>query len=145
MKEIKGDLFEQDCDAICITTNGYIKKDGSCAMGAGCAWEAKERWKGMDHILGELLSKYGNHVHIMGAELPYTVLSFPVKKVYWEFADIDLIQRSCEEVVQIANENNWSKIIIPRPGCGNGGLKWEEVKPEIEPLLDDRFYIITNE
>ena len=37
MKEIRGDLFTQEADTICITTNGFVKANGECVMGRGCA------------------------------------------------------------------------------------------------------------
>ncbi len=43
MIEIFGDLFayhKRPGHKICITTNGFIKKDGTGVMGAGCAREA---------------------------------------------------------------------------------------------------------
>ena len=42
MIEIKGSLFNEPCDAFCITTNGFIKKDGTCVMGRGCAKQAAD-------------------------------------------------------------------------------------------------------
>ena len=37
-------------------------------------------------------------------------------------------------------------IILPRPGCGNGKLKWCDVKKVIEPILiDKRIWIINKE
>ncbi len=27
MKEAKGNIFDVSCDALCITTNGFVKKD----------------------------------------------------------------------------------------------------------------------
>jgi len=35
------------------------------------------------------------------------------------------------------------KVYLPRPGCGYGYLDWEIVKKELEPILDDRFIVIT--
>ncbi len=34
------------------------------------------------------------------------------------------------------------KVYLVRPGCGNGQLKWEDVKPLIAPILDDRFIVV---
>ena len=51
MKEISGDLFSLTiinfADAICITTNGVVKKTGKAVMGAGCALSAREKFKNM--------------------------------------------------------------------------------------------------
>lgn len=48
MHEIEGNIFEQKCDAICITTNGVTKLDASgnlvAVMGAGIALAAKKSW-----------------------------------------------------------------------------------------------------
>lgn len=35
-----------------------------------------------------------------------------------------------------------SFLILPRPGCGNGRLRWEDVRKILEPILDDRFTVV---
>lgn len=151
MKEIFGDLFEQNdfsVDAICITTNGDVNSKNQAIMGRGCAKEAKDKCPNIENVLGTLLNHYSNVVHILGKyrkDLPL-VLSFPVKHRWSEKADLKLIKKSALELKLIADDHSWQKIIIPRPGCGAGGLDWcSQVKPVIKKILDDRFYIITNE
>ena len=143
MKEIFGDLFEQKADAICITTNGNVKKNGEAVMGRGCALEANRRWNCAKN-LGKSIKKYGNVVNFILYVVPYEVLSFPVKHNWWEKADLKLIKESAVELVKRTRLFNWKKVVLPRPGCGAGGLDWEtEVKPVLKPILDDRFYVIT--
>jgi len=143
MKEILGDLFEQkDADAICITTNGFIKRNGEAVMGRGCAREADERWKCAKEV-GDILKEYGNNVHILRHGIPHTVVIFPVKYHWRQKADLILIKRSTQQLVELADRLHWKRIVVPRPGCGNGGLRWEVVKPVLEPILDDRFFVIT--
>jgi len=142
MKEIEGNLFEQNVDAICITTNGIIKRNGEGVMGAGVALEAKRRYSVLPSLLGKSLRKYGNHVAVLKAVSDYSIIAFPVKNHYRDKADIELIRRSCKELVGIADEYEWDTVALVKPGCGAGKLKWEKVKRLCNRYLDDRFFII---
>jgi hypothetical protein len=153
MHEVNGNLWEFDADFRCITTNGFVKNDGTAVMGRGCALEAKRNFPGIDETLGHMLKLYGNHVHELGfmgenTASAMNVLSFPVKHHWREKADLVLIERSAKELrkymdyIDNAFEGRHT-VVVPRPGCGNGQLSWEEVKPVIEPHFDDRFYVIT--
>jgi hypothetical protein len=57
-------------------------------------------------------------------------------------ANIDLIEKSCRQLVTLADDNNWYDVICPRFGCGNGGLSWGDVRIVCEKYLDDRFTIM---
>lgn len=144
MIEITGDLFEQECDAICITTNGHVKKDGTCVMGRGCAKEALERWPNIGKVLGAKITARKNQCYLLGYVGKFAVASFPVKHHWRQNADLDLIEQSCKQIKQLADKHNWKVIVIPRPGCGNGKLDWEQVKPILKQELDNRFRIITH-
>jgi hypothetical protein len=151
MKELKGDIWElaPKVGAICITTNGAIRNDGACVMGRGVALEAKKKFPGMDIMLGYRIENSGNVVHDLGFTTGgYYVFSFPVKHHWKQDADLLLIHDSAEQLVELCDKrySDMEKILVPRPGCGNGNLDWkEQVKPVIEPILDDRFGVITNE
>jgi len=152
MIEIKGDLWAEGkkADAICITTNGFVKKNGAAVMGRGCALEARQKFPGIDFILGKELLQYNTRVfeiltYNQNKEHSISIVSFPVKYNFWEKASLTLIEKSAKELVEAANNReSWKKILIPRPGCGNGKLDWNtEVKPILEGILDNRFYIIS--
>lgn len=149
MKEITGNLWEQDNCVVCVTTNGIVFPDGKLCMGAGCAKEARDKFPGIDKLLGDRVRNYGNVPHVAGAyQLDRirvaTIVSFPTKNHYKKPSELFLIKQSAESLKHLADQSNWKKIVIPRPGCGLGGLKWETVKKVLEPILDDRFYIIDN-
>ena len=64
-----GDIFElpkNRNEAVCITTNGIVKKNGCAVMGAGIAKQANMSFNGLARDLGALLSQYGNRVYDMG-------------------------------------------------------------------------------
>lgn len=143
MKEIKGDLWTTPADVICITTNGSVQSNGKAVMGRGCALEAKTKFPVMEKWLGSSIKKYGNHVVSLGIFMERSFFSFPVKHNWWEKADIELIKRSCTELTERIEP--WNKVLLPRPGCGNGRLKWEDVKKVIAPLLPDNVLVISNE
>jgi hypothetical protein len=150
MKETTGNLWEQDADAICITTNGFVKKNGACVMGRGCALEATRYCPGIEFSLGALILRYGNHVYELGRwrtfaphDHPTQIFSFPTKHKWIEKSDIDLIERSAHELATHTYELGYERVVLPRPGCGNGQLSWDNVKPVLEKILDDRFVVIT--
>lgn len=147
MKEIIGELWDyklEDGYVKCITTNGTIKKNGRGVMGRGCALEAKRRCEaqGFDvsKRLAECVKTRGNVVSWLNTGL----LSFPTKYNWWENSDLELIKQSAEQLAIIANNFRDKWYVLPRPGCGNGKLKWEDVKPVIENILPDNVLVITH-
>ncbi|PLX41640.1 MAG: ADP-ribose-binding protein [Deltaproteobacteria bacterium] len=139
MIEAEGDLFAEIGSAIiAFTTHGTVNKRGATPMLHGSAREALRRFPELAEELGGMISKYGNHVH----PLSHGLVSFPVEHGWMEVPDPRLIERSAGELKALADQNGWKKIIVPRPGCGGGGLKWEEVKPLLEPYFDERFTLV---
>lgn len=150
MIEVTGDLWTYPADVRVITTNGFVKKNGEAVMGAGCALEAAIRWPDLPSQLGDLIRQRGNRVFSIGfpitdgeSRAEYQLATFPVKHAWWEKADLALIEKSCQELVALAGMYPHTTVfVLPRPGCGNGKLKWEQVRPVLEKYFDDRFHII---
>ena len=158
------DLMEGPTDALCITTNGTLKNDGSIVAGRGIALQAKTKWQWFARVVGDLVYTQGNHVHLLTLvdgdyffprfdpvmdcidpipDLWNHVLSFPVKGHWKDDACPKLIERSAIELMAIVRAFDLKRVILPRPGCGNGGLAWEDVKGILGPILDDRVVVVT--
>ena len=162
MIEKKLDIWKvyEDGEIVCITTNGFVKGNGRAVMGRGVAKQACEHCPGIDVALAETIGMFGNVVR----EIYPGILAFPVKPargvvradkrnviqrvrdVYfpgqvapgWVMkADTEIITRSLYELALLQDFNGWSKVYLPRPGCGAGELDWEtEVKPLCERYGD---------
>ena len=142
MKEVSGDLwdFHSRGSVVAITTNGQVQKDGTCPMPRGCARQARERFAQLPWVLGQQLLYHGNHVLDLGGR----IVSFPVENSPQENPQLSLIERSCRELVELTDYKGWREVAVPRPGCGGGGLDWDEVRPILARYLDDRFVIVAN-
>ena len=135
------DIFKETADAVCVTTNGIVKRDGSAVMGAGIARLADAKYK-LASKLGAMLKKSGNHCSDMGLYDNKHIVTFPTKKHWKDMSSLTLIKQSCHELVAMADKNNWNNVLLPAIGCGLGQLDFEtQVKPVIETILDDRFTI----
>jgi hypothetical protein len=144
MLEATGNLWTYPADLRVITTNGFVKRSGEAVMGRGCALEATQRYPGIARHLGDNLRVHGNHVFLLAGGTPDRDLaSMPVKHAWMEPADLALIIRSADELAALVTECGYQRIVLPRPGCGNGRLHWDDVRQHIAPILDDRFTAIT--
>lgn len=160
---LNGDIFNYigKVDAICITTNGTIKKNGELVMGAGVAKSFYDKYNKDFQIARVLAQKLYNaplpnmmitidkkdNICYKCLDAAYNngthVVSFPTKSHFHDKGDLDLIIQSAKRIVWIANTYNLNSIIIPSPGTGCGQLSKETVYNELNKILDDRFYIIT--
>ena len=145
MQEIEGDLwsFWERGSWVVITTNGTLNSKGQAVMGRGVALEAKRRVPLLPQMLGHDLARNGLrvvHFYYLG------IICFPTKGKDWRLpASLDLIERSAWSLAALVNRyplEITTPVYMVRPGCGVGGLKWEDVRPIIAPVLDDRFIIV---
>lgn len=143
MQEIVGDIWKhhQQGTVIAITTGGCVSKDGICEMPRGCARQARDRFPQLAWHLGQQIRMHGNHVFDLGNH----IVSFPVENSPLEIPQFALIEQSCQELVELADYKGWKNVVVPRPGCGGGGLEWSEVRTILARYFDERFQIITSE
>lgn len=138
MDERAGDIWAaatRDGAWVVVTTNGATRQDGSAIMGRGIALEAARRHHGLQASLGRRLLHGGNHVNVFPS---IHIVSFPVKHHWREQADLGLIEQSAHELREAIDHGRVNGLVYSvRPGCGNGGLRWDDVRPVIEPLFGD--------
>ena len=169
MKYEYGNMLKIDCDALVVTTNGYVKSNGECVMGRGIAKQVAQRIPRLSLVLGSNIKATGNNVYHLGHHNGVAVVTFPVKPVSkimtapsdvvthmqsqfkigdsvmgWAcVADKEIIERSLQQLVELADTQSWQRILVPYFGCGAGELEWSDIKPLAEKYLDDRFIAVT--
>lgn len=143
MKEAVGDLWEMPADLRVITTNPAINAKNQAVMGRGCALEAKRRIPGLEYRFAGLLREHGNRVMRLARYRGADLASFPVKHHWKQEADPELIRSSARQLAALADKFGYERVVLPRPGCGNGRLLWSDVRPVLARILDDRFTVVT--
>ncbi len=147
-----GNLFDRkywaevSAEAVCITTNGVLRSNGHAVMGAGNAKQASLLWPFLPDILGQMIKDSGNHVYHLATDFfnfrSTSILSFPTKE-HWKDPSVpELIVRSAQELLAMAEAFAWKRVLLPPPGCGLGGMRWSEVNSLLSPILDDRFTVV---
>ncbi len=116
----------------CIPTNGVVRRDGRLTMGRGVAWRASARYPELALWLGQWVAEKGNRVLLIPQ---YGLITFPTKYGWQERSDLELIRTSCRELCEFLRVLKNKRVALPRPGCGNGGLTWEEVGPVVHQEL----------
>ena len=159
MREITGDIWVLNAAPhyryVAVPTNGVVKADGCLVMGAGVAKQARDRFRGVrdcgipsiDTYLGEKVSKHGNRVFLYDgspddpSNSDFRCFSFPTKHHWRDPSDLDLIIESWCSLAQHACSMG-IEVYMPRPGCGLGGLQWEEVKAALAPYPATEIVIV---
>lgn len=147
LTEIRGDMFDLiksgDYDALCITTNGMLRTNGNGIMGAGVARAGRNHIPNAEQQLGRVITQNGHITQVFSTFADRPVISFPTKFDWRDKSDIELIKKSCRELMRVIKHHNLKRVLLPRPGCANGGLNWDDVRPEIAQILDERVVIIS--
>lgn len=132
MREATGNLWEIPADVRLITTNGSVRLDGLCVMGRGCAQQAAHRFPRLPYQLGQKIRAHGNRIYSFPE---YQLMTFPVKHHWYDVASKPLIKESADALVEVIDPS--LQYLLPRPGCGNGGLTWGQVRPLVAMLPDN--------
>lgn len=135
IKYKKGDLLEANAEALVNTVNTQG------VMGKGIALQFKERFP-VNFKLYANACKTGS----IGVGKLYVVkeqtleglkiiINFPTKTEWFKKSQYSYIEEGLKDLLRIIHLENIQSIALPPLGCGNGGLKWEKVKPLMEKYL----------
>jgi len=155
MKELCGDIFvalhKQHFDAIVCTINCQVKKNGELVMGAGVAKAFAQQHPWLPLEWGKRVSKHkdNNYIHMPFITLRHQrphFIALPTK-IDWQCkSDISLVAANVRQLSLMIDVLGLNSVLLPRPGCANGGLSWAKmVKPICLEHLDERFTIISKD
>jgi O-acetyl-ADP-ribose deacetylase (regulator of RNase III) len=144
MKQTTADIADKTLkpDLVVVTTNGCLTHTGLLVMGAGVALKFKRSYPGIDAILGTWVQERGNVPCLITKWAPH-IISLPTKNHWQDPSPIDLVESSLRRLMDIVDYHGYQRIVMPRVGCGLGGLSWEkDVRPLCIRYLDDRFTVV---
>ncbi len=144
------DLYKTG-EIVCVTTNGFIKKNGQGVLGRGNALAMATAIPQLPANLAAHIKKNGNVV----GPIFKRIISFPVKPSFGNYdqvldkmkymykqdqkipgyhckASLELIEQSMIQLIDFINKFNLEKVYLPVPGVNNGELKLENVTPILE-------------
>lgn len=135
MNYITGNLLEAEAEALVNTVNTVG------VMGKGIALQFKENFPANFQIYASACKKGDMQVgkmlvvkeHTLGGEK--LIINFPTKTEWFKNSQYSYIEEGLKDLVNVIEQYNIKSIAIPPLGCGNGGLKWEKVKPMMDKYL----------
>lgn len=139
-------LLWQQGKVICVTTNGFVKKDGTAVMGRGNALAMAKIIPELPKNLATHLTKYGNTVGLIYDR----IIAFPVKPDkgnwedaldhikknhhktdsipgFWCKASPTIIEKSLNRLNQLIDFYKLNEVYLPVPGVKNGALNLADI------------------
>lgn len=132
----KGNLLQDEAEALINTVN--------CVgiMGKGIALQFKQAYP-------EVFKEYEKacrreevqpgKMHFVETKSlfnPKYIINFPTKRHWKNKSRMEDIESGLVDLVKVIKELNIKSIAVPPLGCGNGGLKWADVRPKIETVFE---------
>lgn len=153
MNIIKADIVELHMlgKIVCVTTNGYIKKNNKGVLGRGNALAMATYYPTLPSNLAAHIKQNG---HVVGA-IGKRIITFPVKPISGNYeqvldkvkymykpgqkipgyhckADLKLIEQSMNQLNEFIEKFHFIEVYLPLPGTSNGELSFNDVKPILE-------------
>jgi O-acetyl-ADP-ribose deacetylase (regulator of RNase III) len=130
-----GNLLEAKADALVNTVNTVG------VMGKGIALMFKEafpqNFKAYEAACKRKDVKVG-HMFVTETNAligPKWIVNFPTKEHWRADSKMEWIEAGLDDLKRVIIEKNLQSIAIPPLGSGNGGLRWQDVRPKIEDAL----------
>jgi O-acetyl-ADP-ribose deacetylase (regulator of RNase III) len=130
-----GDLLQASADALVNTVNEVG------VMGKGIALQFRDGYpesaRAYEQAAKEGRVRVGQMLVTSSALLygPRLIIHFPTKKHWRQPSRLSWIRDGLRDLARVIRDEGIASIAIPPLGCGNGGLAWEQVRPEIESAL----------
>jgi O-acetyl-ADP-ribose deacetylase (regulator of RNase III) len=135
IKYVEGNLLESDCDVLVNAVN--------CVgvMGKGIAKQFKEYFgdeyfKTYKYNCINNIVKTGKITYEYFPLLNKIVVDFPTKNDWRNPSKISYIRKGLKSLKHFLIEHKIRSCAIPALGCSNGQLSWQDVKYEIEDILE---------
>lgn len=145
MIERQGDLWTTEADFIVVPINWTTRHDGTAVMGAGVALQAKQRYPRLERHIGDFLLEFDTPTvfTLPTWEGLTPLIAFPTKRFFKRPSTLKLVEQSARELPLLVEPHH--TVVLPRVGCGLGGLDWEtQVRPILAEALDDRFLVVAS-
>lgn len=133
----KGNLLHDDAESLVNTVN--------CVgiMGKGIALQFKQAYPNM-FLEYQKACRRGEvklgKMHVVETNSffnPKYIINFPTKGHWRSQSRMKDIESGLMDLIKVVKELNIKSIAVPPLGCGNGGLKWSEVRPKIERAFEE--------
>lgn len=146
MIEIEANFWDVTSDfaGLVCPINWTTNRQGNLIMGAGMAKQFATRYPMLPELWGKKIQGKRLTEVLVDTDLRHVLFGLPTKLHWHDPSPLWLIIQSCRELMSQADKylpRKEKSILMPRLGCGHGGLYWNVVKPRIN-FLDERFVVV---
>ena len=135
IEHVTGNLLEADAEALVNAVNTVG------VMGKGIALQFRQAFpenynfyrkacQQKEVVPGKMLVFNTDHL-----TNPRYIINFPTKRHWRGKSKIDDIKDGLRDLIEVVKTLRIRSVAVPPLGCGNGGLKWETVRPLIESVF----------